>query len=107
MLLGAEASGGEISKVMVAEMMLEADNFMKTMNEADAEAIEKRTQEIWDRMSLRLPEQMLEGTNAVIWRKTFELQAAVERSIMVFDDSAELHDMDNPFNEHSEFSSPE
>lgn len=104
MLLGAEASGGEVSKAMVAEMMLEADSFMKTMTEADAEAIAQRAQEIWERMSLKLPEQMLEGTNAVIWRKTFELQAVVERSMMVFEDTDDLNEMETELHEHLKLS---
>lgn len=81
MLKGAEATGGQVSKAMAAEMMLEADQFMETMGEADAIAIAERTQEIWNQMAPNLPEHLITGTNAIVWRKTFEIQAAVEQSI--------------------------
>ena len=81
MLEGAESTGGKVGKAMVAEMMLEADHFMENMDQTDAIAIAERAQEIWDRVTPNFPPHLITGTNAAVWRKSFEVQAAVERSI--------------------------
>ena len=99
MLSGGGTSESEVEQALVAEMMLEADRFMNSMSEADASAIALHTQEIWDNMSSRLPEQMLQGTNALIWRKTFELQAAVEQSVLSFESSGLLEEIEHEFYE--------
>ena len=80
MLAGAEASHGKIGKALLAETMLEADHFMENMSEADAREIAKRARDMWEKQAHRIPEPLISGTNAAIWRKTFEMLAAIERS---------------------------
>ena len=72
-LQGVEQAG-------VAEMMLEADQFLAYLGREDEAQVRSRAERIWNRTIESHPDFPITGPEAAMFRKIFEMQAALELS---------------------------